>query len=162
MPIILRLTPHTRYGAYAYVFRTENGHAVKVFKRGNDDHVRNVCNSEVAAYQNASESDKLNRFVAHFVGDLAGTPIRIEDERGTDISARFALDCAYEMRWLDGKEYKIGNLPPEEQVRLKAYFHGSGIFHLTDFSVVKGDDGAILGFIDFAMQEYVQQHLTHC
>jgi hypothetical protein len=145
-------------GCYATVFFVGEI-AIKVFRRRDDappNHVREVFNSEVAAYQHSATISELCQYTNHFIG--ARVVCRIEGESGCDISHVYHLDLAYEMRVLNGNPIKIGELDSNLSQYIKSLFRGAGIMHMSDCSVFLDHAGDLANVIDFAMQEFELEH----
>jgi hypothetical protein len=159
--LLLRKLQNTPFGQYAFVFITDDGRAIKVFRRrplDQDNHARDVFKSEVDAYRIACNTDELKGLVSHYIGEVQCSCIRIEDAHGMDISEEFMLDCVYEMRRLCGASIGFEALPDMPRERLRAQFIGAGIHHIKDSTVFLNGDGTIRSVIDFALEEYVLEH----
>lgn len=145
-------------GCYATVFFVDEI-AIKVFKRRDDaspNQVRNVFNSEVAAYQHSAAISEICQYTNHFIGTRA--VCKIEDESGCDISHEYYLDLAYVMSALNGNPIDIGKLDSKLSESIKRLFQDAGVMHMSDCSVFLDHAGELASVIDFAMQEYVLDH----
>jgi hypothetical protein len=143
------------YGTVFFVGDT----AIKVFKRRDDvpaNRVRDVFNSEVAAYQHSATQRKICQYTNHFIGEK--TICSIEDESERDISHEYHPEFAYEMVRLTGNPIKIGKLDSESALHIKRLFRDNGVRHMRDCSVFLNQAGELANVIDFAMQEYEPEH----
>lgn len=107
-------------GAWADVFRDHDGAAVKLFRRTaaapnlagtmeeRNTIIRAVWDSEVSAYERASQKPGLSRFLVPYFGRRVVA--KVSDEEGVDISGEYLLDCAYSIAFVPGEARKIGEL----------------------------------------------------
>lgn len=151
MTVLKKLPQSYDEGAYGVVFFDEHGYAIKVFKRradASDEHVNAVFQSEVKAYQVATQSETLRTVVPEFFGAI--TCSQVLDANGVDISKSFHLAFAYKMRRVEGHFRKCGLLDDD----LKIAFNEAGIWHTRDASVLFDEDGMVKCIVDIAMQEH--------
>ena len=107
-------------GAFADVFRDQEGAAIKLFRRAasaadlvgtredRDIIVRAVWESEVTAYERAAQRPGLGRYLAPYFGRRNVEAVYGAD--GEDISSRYILDCAYSVAFVPGEDRKMGEL----------------------------------------------------
>ncbi|WP_284179534.1 hypothetical protein [Rhabdaerophilum sp. SD176] len=141
-------------GAYGIVFVDRVAARIrKIYRRKPDEkHTRNVFESEVHAYRLAMGSESLQALVpAHF---RLCVPQRIFDSIGTDVTAEFFPDLAFEAEFVDGRFSKIGDIDSREADKIRDAFHSVGIKHTIDMSVCVAPEGHVLKAIDFAVEEH--------
>lgn len=141
-------------GAYSVVFFDEHGYAIKVFRKRKDatrEHVQNVFESEVEAYQIATTNNELKAFVPEFFGIVSYDGVL--DEIGDNISDEFYLDLSYKMGKVEGLFEKTGL----RDNNLQKAFHDAGIHHTKDASVLY-QGGEVKCILDFAVQEFELYH----
>lgn len=152
---LIKKYPNFDEGAYGTVFFTSDGRATKVFKQKNlhdPMHVTNVYKSEVKAYEIASARNEMAEFIPQFYGPV--TIGKIFDEMGNDISSQYELNLAYQMKKIEGDFIKHDCTFEE----IGELYRRNGICHLSDTSVVLGEEGKICYVIDFAVEEFVLEH----
>lgn len=157
MNLVRRAGSHAD-GCYATVFFVDDT-AMKVFKRRGDvppNHVGDVFNSEVEAYQHSAARSEICQYTKHFIGVKA--VCRIEDESRRDISHEYHPEFAYEMVRLPGEAIKVGELDSEFAQHIQRLFRDAGVRHMSDCSVYLDQAGELVNVIDFAMQGYELEH----
>ena len=159
MTLLTYSKDQTRTGAYGVVFFTSDGDAVKLFLRRNDaseEHVENVYQSEVSAYELAMAHPILKFLVPHFYGSLSVN--RVMTVEGNDISHRFYLSKAYRMKKVEGEFKKLSELPSEISEKTMTDFKLAGIHHICDASATMNNQ-ALGTVIDFATREFILEHV---
>jgi ribosomal protein L21E len=138
-------------GHYGHVFFTDEGMAVKVFKKHHDmteDFVTKVYTHEAEAYVLAISN---NLPVPKYYGPQMITSIL--DGSGKDISSNYYLELNFGMSKVEGNFQKTG---VRDEGLAKA-FRSCGIRHINDASVKYSPIGTVECVIDFATQEDIPE-----
>lgn len=138
------------FGAYAIVvFDKEKKRAYKIFKQRDDmNHLSNVFNSEVKAYEIAMADKELSNYIPKYFGKIS---------IGKLANAQDAIvnDKAYEMELIEGNFIKISLLSPSpENCKILERFKKKGVEYLKDASVILDEHSRISKIIDFATEEF--------
>jgi len=136
-------------GAYAWVvFNKKSTTATKVFKNNfKKEHIKNVFNSEVKAYEIAVKNEELSCLVPAFYGKLKVTQLNGSNEN-------FIPEYAYEMEYIKGRFVKLALINSEERVRITKLFSKYGINYMVDASVLLNDLNKVIKIIDFSKTEH--------
>ena len=118
-----------------------------------DEHVANVFESEVKAYQLVQQSSELKKITPDFFGMV--TIDAIYSLEGKNVSEDFYLNKAYKMTYLNGEFIKLGeiNINEDEKCKLITNFNDVGINYIKDSSVIIDETNQIKYIIDFAEKE---------
>lgn len=141
-------------GAYSFVFFVD-GVATKIFRRDkgmDEDHLRNVFNSEVAAYQKAQASSLLQNITPKFYGPIRFGKI-LDNEYGYPSAKILIPDCAYQMEYLRAPFIKLEFHPSCKEITKQ--FTDAGIHYVKDASVTDPESSKEICVIDFAIEEHI-------
>lgn len=135
-------------GAYGEVFLSDDNKATKIFKKSasyTSKHIKDVFDSEVAAYKIAMENEIIKPLVPNFYGTLIVD--KVIDSAGNDITHEFEKNLAYQMEKIAGNFTKPCKLPDE----IKSALRSAGINYFEDISAIKNGE-VTEKIIDFATQ----------
>lgn len=142
-------------GAYAVVFASRSGRptARKLFRvkaESGREHSARTFAAEVAAFELAMASDHVRTIVPEFFGQQPAE--RVSDRDGTDVSAEFYPDLAFDMEFIEQPFRKLVYFSAFERKRVSSILNRAGIFYTIDASAC-GTDDCISKVIDFSTHE---------
>lgn len=142
-------------GAYAVVFVSRSGRptARKIFRlkaESGRGHSSRTFAAEVAAFELAMASDHVRAIVPEFFGQQPA--LRVSDRNGTDVSAEFYPDLAFDMEFIEQPFRKLVYFSAFERIRVSNILNRAGIFYTIDASAC-GTDDCISKVIDFSTHE---------
>jgi hypothetical protein len=144
-------------GAYGTIFFHNGTKAVKVFRKTEHsrEHIENVFQSEVEAYEIAQSVPAIRELTPIFYGVV--TVDLIKTAAGTDISSQFHLDLAYEMEKIDGIfcDEHIAGANAARPIQL--LFNSHGIMHTSDMAYLV-ENSVIKKVVDFATEYHELYH----
>lgn len=150
---------NTKYsGAYGRIFINESKtKVIKVFYKKNNDlsinrenHVIKTFNSELQAYELASNDIELENYIPRFFGKIKID--KIIDDDGNNVIDNYYIDCAFEIEYIDGYFKKIGFVNCINKDNIISLFNQLNIRNLIDASVLV-ENNKILKIIDFSMED---------